>query len=61
MIANDLGSSLNIENVPDLMFICINGSSVADFNPQPYVKIWLKDYHSSVSASRDKEKFERNN
>jgi hypothetical protein len=29
----DLRTSLNIENVSDLIFISTNGPSVADFNP----------------------------
>lgn len=54
----DLRTSLNIENVSDLMFISINGPSVADFNPRPYVNIWLKDHRSAVSAPRGKERKE---
>lgn len=56
----DLRTSLNIENVSDLMFISINGPSVVDFNPLPYVKIWLKDHRSAVSAPRGKERQESN-
>lgn len=42
------------------MAITIN-ASVADFNPCPYVKIWLKDHRSTVSVARDKEQKETNN
>ncbi|KAL4104267.1 hypothetical protein QTP88_019576 [Uroleucon formosanum] len=54
----DLRTSLNIENVSDLMFISINGPSVADFNPRPYIKIWLRDHRSAVSTPRGKERKE---
>jgi hypothetical protein len=56
----DLRTSLNIENVSDLMFISTNGPSVADFNPRPFVKIWLKDHRSAVSAPRGKKRQELN-
>jgi hypothetical protein len=46
--------------VLNLMFISINGPSVADFNPRPYVKIWLKDHRSAVSDLRGKERKESN-
>ncbi|XP_060842821.1 E3 SUMO-protein ligase KIAA1586-like [Rhopalosiphum padi] len=54
----DLRTSLNIENVSDLMFISINGPSIADFNPRPYIKIWLRDHRSAVSTPRGKERKE---
>ncbi|XP_060871359.1 E3 SUMO-protein ligase KIAA1586-like [Metopolophium dirhodum] len=54
----DLRTRLNIENVSDLMFISINGPSVADFNPRPYIKIWLRDHRSAVSTPRGKERKE---
>ncbi|KAL4122948.1 hypothetical protein QTP88_015189 [Uroleucon formosanum] len=54
----DLRTSLNIENVSGLMFISINGPSVADFNPRPYIKIWLRDHRSAVSTPRGKERKE---
>ncbi|XP_025411912.1 uncharacterized protein LOC112684554 [Sipha flava] len=60
MTITDLRTSLNIENVSDLIFISTNGPSVADFNPRPYVKIWLKDHRSAVTALRDKERQESN-
>lgn len=50
----DLRARLTIENVSDLMFISINGPPVADFNPRPYVKIWLQDHRSASSAPRGK-------
>jgi hypothetical protein len=56
----DLRTSLNIENVSDLMFISTNSPSVADFNPRPYVKIWLKDHRLAVSALQGKERQESN-
>lgn len=40
----DLRTRLTIENVSDLMFISINSPTVEDFNPRPYVKIWLQDH-----------------
>lgn len=51
----DLRTRLTIENVSDLMFISINGSPVEDFNPRPYVKIWLRNHRSADSAPRGKE------
>lgn len=59
----DLRTSLNIENVSDLMFISTNGPYnnnnkiiVTDFNPRLYVTIWLRDHGSAVSTSRGKER-----
>lgn len=52
----DLRTRLTIENVSDLMFISINGPTVEDFNPQPYVKIWLQHHRSADSAPRGKAK-----
>lgn len=51
----DLRTRLTIENVSDLMFISINGPPVEDFNPRPYVKIWLRNHRSAESAARGKE------
>lgn len=51
---------LNIGNVQDLMFIPINGPSVADFNSRYYVKIWLKDHRLAVSVPRGQEQKETN-
>jgi len=56
----DSRTSLNIENLSDLVFISINGPSVANLNPRPYVKIWLKDHRSAVSAPRGKERQKSN-
>jgi len=42
------------------MLISINGPSIADFNPRSYVKIWLKDHRSAVSAPQGKERQESN-
>jgi hypothetical protein len=42
------------------MFISTNGPLVADFNPRPYVKIWLKNHRSAVLAPRGKERQESN-
>ena len=52
----DLRTHLTIENVSDLIFISINDPPVEEFNPQPYVKIWLRDHRSANSAPRGKEK-----
>lgn len=52
----DLRTRLAIENVSDLMFISINGPSVENFNPQPYVKVWLREHRSAESASRGKKR-----
>lgn len=47
-------SIVNYENVSDLMFFVINGPLVEDFNSWPYVKAWLRDHKSAVSAPRGK-------
>jgi len=52
----ELRIRLTIENVSDLMFISINGPSVEDFSPQPYVKVWLRDRRSAVLTPRVKER-----
>jgi len=49
---------LTIKNVSDLIFISINGPPVEDFSPQPYVRVWLRDHRSAVSAPRGKERKE---
>jgi len=36
------------------MLISVNGLSVEDFSPQPYVNVWLRDRRSTVSAPRGK-------
>ncbi|XP_050443891.1 uncharacterized protein LOC126847627 [Adelges cooleyi] len=56
----DLRTRLTIENVSDLMFIFINGPPIADFNPRPYVKVWLREHRSAVSALRGKRSEEIN-
>lgn len=48
----DLRTCLTIENLSDLMFISINISSVKDFKPRPYVKIWLQDHRSPRGKKR---------
>jgi hypothetical protein len=55
LIISDLRNRLTIKNVSDLMFISINGPPVEDFNPRPYVKIWLRNHRSADSVPRGKE------
>lgn len=43
-----------IENVLNLKFIFVNGPPVSDFNPRPYIKVWLRVHQSVGSASRSK-------
>lgn len=45
----DLKTCLTIENVLDLMFISINDPPVENFNPQPYIKVLLRDHKSAKS------------
>jgi len=40
------------------MFVSINGPPVEDFGPRTYVKVWLQDRRSAVSAPRDKQRKE---
>jgi len=51
---------LTIENVSDFMFISIDGPPAEEFRPQPYVKVWLRDRSSAVSAPCGKVQKERN-
>jgi hypothetical protein len=47
-------NSLDIENVSDLLFLSLVGPPVAMFDPEDYVKEWLKRNHRSADDNRSR-------
>ena len=50
LICTDLKSSLTVENTSALLFIKINGPLIDLFDPEKYVKIWLRTNNNAESG-----------
>lgn len=53
VIVTKLRSSLTIQNVASLMFVCMNGPPIGKFQPEKYVKTWLQN-HRTADDTRSK-------
>lgn len=51
-IITDLRSVLLIPHVSNLMFISINGPALEKFQPESYVKLWLKEHRKATDKLR---------
>jgi len=60
-IRYDRRSRLTPDTLKDIMFLRINGPSVSNFNPQDYVKKWIKAGRFSSDDPRDRGKQKPNN
>lgn len=52
VICSDLRSTLTVQHISNLMLISLVGPPVVRFNPDPYVKIWLRSNHRSADDTR---------
>ena len=47
IVCNDTRNRLTVEHISNLMFISLLGPPVKEFDPEPYVKEWLKTHRSA--------------